>query len=78
MNTDTELNTATPRLARLLTVRETCQRLSISRSTFYQLINGGKLPLRKIGGASRVRSDELDAYIKGLPTLQPQDAGDTK
>ena len=52
---------------KLLKIREAYERLSVGRSTLYQLIKDGKLPLRKVGGASRVRSDELDAYIQNLP-----------
>lgn len=54
---------------KLLKIQEAYERLSVGRSTLYQLIKDGKLPLRKIGGASRVRSDELDAYIQNLPRL---------
>lgn len=53
--------------AQLLTIVEACHRLSIGRSTLYNLISVGKLPLRKVGGASRIRSDELDAFIRSLP-----------
>ena len=53
----------------LLTIVQACQRLSVGRSTLYNLISAGKLPLRKIGGASRVRSDELDAFIQELPKV---------
>lgn len=54
---------------KLLKIQEAYERLNVGRSTLYQLIKDGKLPLRKIGGASRVRSDELDAYIQNLPRL---------
>lgn len=53
--------------AQLLTIVEACHRLSIGRSTLYNLISAGKLPLRKVGGASRIRLDELDAFIRSLP-----------
>ncbi|WP_426037990.1 helix-turn-helix domain-containing protein [Brevundimonas sp. DC300-4] len=53
----------------LLTIREAIDRLRIGRSTFYQLVQDRKIPLRKIGGASRVRSDDLDAYIQNLPKM---------
>ena len=51
----------------LLTIREVLDRLRVSRSTFYQLVKDQKIPLRKIGGASRIRSDELEAFIQELP-----------
>lgn len=53
--------------AQLLTIVQVCQRLSVGRSTLYNLISAGKLPLRKVGAASRIRSDELDAFIQSLP-----------
>lgn len=59
--------TATQSEAQLLTIVEACHRLSIGRSTLYYLISKGKLPLRKIGGASRIRLDELEAFIQSLP-----------
>lgn len=50
----------------LLTIRETIARLKIGRSKFYLEVQAGRIPLRKVGGASRVRADELNAYIEGL------------
>lgn len=55
---------------RLLKVPEALKRLGLARSTFYLLVKEGRIPLRKIGGASRIRSDELDAYIRSLPALE--------
>ena len=52
---------------RLLTIQEAIARLKIGRSKFYLEVQAGNLPLRKVGGSSRVRSDELDAYIANLP-----------
>ena len=62
----------------LLTIREVLDRLRISRSTFYQLVKEQKIPLRKVGGASRVRSDDLEAYIKNLPALGTTEVGGDK
>lgn len=55
--------------SQLLTIPQACHRLAVGRSTFYNIISSGKLTLRKIGGASRVRADELEAYIVNLPAL---------
>lgn len=52
---------------RLLTIQEAIDRLRIGRSKFYLEVQAGNLPLRKVGGSSRVRSDELDTYIANLP-----------
>ena len=52
---------------RLLCVEDVLARLRIGRTTFYKLVHDKKLPLRKIGTATRVLSDDLDAYIRNLP-----------
>jgi excisionase family DNA binding protein len=49
--------------ARLLTVTQACDYLSLSRTTLYQLIAGGELATLKIRGARRVDVAELDRYI---------------
>ena len=57
---------------RLLTVNEACNRLGCSRSTFYETILGnGLIAVRKLGAATRIRSDELQAFIEGLPASSP-------
>ncbi len=52
---------------RLLTVLEACQLLGCSKAFFYDTPALRDL-CRKHGHSTRVRSDELDAYIKGLPS----------
>lgn len=63
---------ASPDAICLHTIPQACRRLGISRSTFYSLVAEGKFPLRKVGGSSRVRSDELDVFIQDLPRLADQ------
>jgi excisionase family DNA binding protein len=48
---------------RLLTVREVCERLRISRATLYNLVKGGKLTFVKIGGKSLIRDDVVHRLI---------------
>ena len=48
---------------RLLTVREACERLRISRATLYNLAKRGKLAFVKIGGKSLIRDDIIDRLI---------------
>lgn len=55
---------------RLLTISEACAKLGVARSTFYELVASNRITLRKLGAASRVRSDELDDLIAGLPAVQ--------
>lgn len=52
----------------LMTVRECCDDARISPATFYRIAKKDpKFPkLRKIGGSTRVRSDEWQAYLAAL------------
>ena len=50
---------------RLLSLSEACKRISCSRSYYYAKVVQ-HVPIRKLGSASRVRSDELETYICGL------------
>ena len=52
----------------LLTVREVCERLSISRPTLYRKIDTGAIPKPvHIGNnCPRWRSDTLDAFLQDL------------
>lgn len=47
----------------LLTPFEVQQILHISRSTFYRIIQSGKLPVVRVGGTYRVRTSELETYL---------------
>lgn len=67
---------ASPDAICLHTIPEAYRRLNVSRSTLYQLAKSGAFVIRKVGAASRIRSDELDAYIKGLPRLISSEPGD--
>jgi excisionase family DNA binding protein len=48
---------------RLLTVREACERLRISRATLYNLAKDGKITFVKIGGKSLIRDDVIHRLI---------------
>ena len=49
---------------RFLTVREAAQRLALSRSTLYNLMERGDLAYAKIGRARRIPSDELERLMR--------------
>jgi excisionase family DNA binding protein len=52
---------------RLLTVRETRERLRVSHSTLYEYLNAGRLRSVLLGPKSRrVRESDLDAFIASL------------
>lgn len=48
----------------LLTVKQAASRLNVSTKTIYRLMNWGKLRKLKIGGATRISEDELNAYLE--------------
>ena len=53
--------------AKLLTVREVAERLQVSLSLVYTLIESKKLACHRIGtgrGAIRVHRDDLDRYLR--------------
>lgn len=50
----------------LLTVKDVAERLNVSVSTVYEILQSGLLPCVKVGlrgGAIRVSEDDLNAYI---------------
>lgn len=48
----------------LIPVKKAAERLSISKSGVYNLMDGGLLPWVKVGSARRVREADIDAYIE--------------
>jgi excisionase family DNA binding protein len=50
--------------SRLLTVPEVARRLRLSRNHTYILLGRGDLPRIKVGGAVRIDSLDLEAYIQ--------------
>ena len=51
---------------KLLTVKEVCERLGISRSTLYLLFKTRALAFVKINGATRISSFHVDEFIASL------------
>ena len=49
----------------LLTVKEVEKYLQITQTTIYKLINRGAFPVIKIAGATRIKRDDLMAYVAG-------------
>ncbi len=48
---------------RMLTVRETAARLSLSVTKTYELLREGGLPHYRIGGAIRIAESDLTAFL---------------
>lgn len=51
---------------RLLTVKEVCEYLNISKPTVYRLIKEGKLKPIKIGKSTRFEKEDIDKLIEEL------------
>ena len=54
----------------LLTIKEACEYLNISRATLYKLIKEGKLKPVKIGRSTRLDKRDLDKFIQQLKEQQ--------
>ena len=52
-------------------IPEAARRAGVGRSSLYEAINRGELPLRKAGRRSLIRIDDLKAWIDALPTATP-------
>ncbi len=51
----------------LLTVRDTADRLNVSRNCVYQLVEAGKLPCHRIGigrGAIRISEEDIRQFLE--------------
>ncbi len=55
---------------RLLTFRQVADALGVSESSVKRVVDRGELPAVKVGGAVRVRTDDLDSYVAGLGRKQ--------
>lgn len=52
----------------MLTVEETAAVMKISKSYAKKLISAGMVPSVRVGRCRRVRLNDLEAHIAGLPT----------
>jgi excisionase family DNA binding protein len=51
---------------KLLTIKEACEYLNLSRATIYKLIKEGKLTPIKIGRSTRLDKSDLDAFVESM------------
>jgi excisionase family DNA binding protein len=63
---------------KLLTVKEACERLRISRATLYNLVKKGKLTFVKIGGKSLISDKVIDRLIAQATRTPPKRAASAK
>jgi excisionase family DNA binding protein len=50
----------------LLTMGQTADRLQVSRSSLYREVGRGRLQVVKVGHLTRIRLEDLEAYVSGL------------
>lgn len=50
-----------------LSIVQTARFLGIGRSTLYNLIKDGRLPVRKLGKRTLILRDDLDQFVASLP-----------
>ncbi|MGH9011866.1 MAG: helix-turn-helix domain-containing protein [Acidimicrobiia bacterium] len=57
----------------LFTPEEAAERLSVGRSTVYELISAGRLHSVRIGASRRIPAAALVAFVDALGQTQPAD-----
>jgi excisionase family DNA binding protein len=50
----------------LLTMCQAADRLQVSRSSLYREVGRGRLQVVKLGHLTRIRVEDLEAYVSGL------------
>lgn len=58
----------------LLTVKDACRHLAISRATLYRLMSEGRIRPIHIGAAVRFKADDLAAFIEASRATPDPDA----
>ncbi len=51
----------------LLSIREVCEELGMGKSWVYQRLRSGEIPSIKLGGAVKVKREDLNAFIENQP-----------
>ena len=55
----------------LLSVKEVCKELGMSKSWVYQRIHSAEIPSVKLGGSIKVKREDLQGYVEGYSSKQP-------
>lgn len=50
----------------LLTVRQFCDLYGIGRTTFYSEVKAGRIPIVKIGTATRIACEDADQWLQKM------------
>lgn len=60
---------------RALSIPEVCERSGAGRTRIYEEIRAGRLIANKIGSRTIIWSDNLAAWMSGLPRVHPSKVG---
>lgn len=58
---------------KLMTIADFCKIYRVSRSTFYRLVSGGDIVIIKIGGATRIKTEDANRWFDGLNVANDND-----
>ena len=53
----------------LYAIKEVCERYSIGRTTLYREVAAGRIRLRKMGTATRIAREDMEAWMAALPVV---------
>lgn len=56
----------------LLTPEDAARRLSIGRTTLFELVSSGRLEAVRVGRSRRIRTSALRRFVDELPTLEEE------
>lgn len=54
---------------KFITIDQLCEQLQCSRSTAYRLAHAGAFTIVKFGRASRIESEQVEAWAASLPKI---------
>jgi excisionase family DNA binding protein len=60
-----------PTTRRLLSVKEVCEELGMSKSWVYQRIHSAEIPSIKLGGSIKIKREDLQGYVEGYSGKHP-------
>jgi len=52
------------------TVKQFCDKYQIGRTRFYEEVEGGRLPIRKLGRKTLVIREDAENWLRSLPVLE--------
>ncbi len=56
-------------------VKEIPPRYAVGKTTIYEAIRDGRLPARKLGASTLIKTDDLEAFFESLPKRPVRSGG---